>query len=131
MTEDLVVFSGGEHFRWKAHTYPYATFAFRQQYPILPPSIVIQPTKGISSRKKKAFSIKNLSSCCENKKIFFCNGNYRERKIAYIGSTDRALIHYRRDMMKDMYRVVYRRRGRDAWLRDKVSNFRLVYLLSV
>lgn len=52
MTEALVIFSRGGSFGRKAHTYPYATSALEQQYPILPPSTDIQPTRTTSSRKK-------------------------------------------------------------------------------
>lgn len=58
-------FSGGGIFGRKAHTYPYATSTLRQQYPILPPSIDVQPIGTTSSRKKISFSIKTPSSCCE------------------------------------------------------------------
>lgn len=101
MTEELVIFSGGEVLGSKAHTYPYVTSTLRQQYPILPPSMDTHPTKRTSSYLKKSFSITTPSSSCENRPIHF-NGNYREKKLrgkikkikfTYMGSTDRPSIH--------------------------------------
>lgn len=70
MAEDLVIISEGGSFGRKAHTYPYATSALLQQYPVLPPSMDKQPTRTISSRKKISFSIKTPLSCCENLKKY-------------------------------------------------------------
>lgn len=70
MAEDLVIISEGGSFGRKAHTYPYATSALLQQYPVLPPSMDMQPTRTISSRKKISFSIKTPLSCCESLKKY-------------------------------------------------------------